>query len=373
MKASKTLLQYTKKIKFIQNRLFVWIVIMPNILFLLYMIFFEAKRYEIYAEIILKSTKNTASVEGALPFLNNNTKNNELEMIKRFIHSYSLIDQLDKNFNLKEYYRQPKGIDPFSFYIGNNIQSFINYFERRIKVEIDKESSIMKINFNDYSAEMAFEILNEILLLSETFINKSSEDLLNKHIEIAEIAAKTAMDRIKILRSNITDKQLKYNSFSPAAELKNLSETITMLEADLLKQQSSLAEMEAYLNPKSIQILTTKQKIININNKMTELKSKLINKDKIDDQFLTVDFGALEVEMELLLQEYKITLGLFEQSKLNILSNTEHIIVITPAFVTDYAKYPQILYNSLLSLFVTFSLFIIIKIARNIIKEHEGF
>ena len=98
--------------KLFKYKFFILCVVVPNVLFFIYMLAVQSKRYEVYAEIVLKDNAKSQTPTNFIPLVGMGGNDvQELEMIKRFIFSYEFLRKMDKEFDVKKYYKKDKSID----------------------------------------------------------------------------------------------------------------------------------------------------------------------------------------------------------------------------------------------------------------------
>lgn len=342
----------------------------PMMLFSVYTIFIRERQYESRADIVLRANVNEMFGFN-VPQIMLYEYRQDLFMLDKYIKSFDILTKLNDKLMLQKQY-QAFRIDLFSRYNGFYQESFLSYYQSKVKTEINIDTGIMTISVIDRDREFSYKLINEIILLSENYINDINNEINQKKITILENLTRSIKDKIVTTRATIDERQLEHKTFDAKKEMEFMSQTIMTLEGELIKQKTQLAELLSYMNKNSVEIKSIKDKINNIERKLNNLKTQIIQADKDNSgNYKSTQFANLDIELELFLKEYASIISVSEQVQANIISQSKNLIVIEKPFLAEYPKYPNILRNLSLCVILLLLFYTSLQTILNFIKEYE--
>lgn len=346
-------------------------VIAPTLLAAIYFIFIASPRYESYAKIIIKGEKTSSVSPFGMMFPEMATDMIDLTLVKEYITSYDLLQRLDDKFSLKDYYNKSDDIDYISSLKGENAQKFHKYYNKRVKISMDDTDSIMTIYYNDFSKEKPYEILNQIIELSQEYVNQVFDQIYQKEISFVEGNLNEIIEKIKEKRTILLNKQNSYSEINPKQNFIALSATLTELEAELLKERAHFSDLTSYLQKDSPQIKFADDKINNLEEQLLLQRRKLISKTSKTNKTIALELENLSMEIELLFSQYKSSLISQEKARTDMAKQLKHVIVVSTPFIPEENKYPKTFYNICLFAIINLMMFLIIRLIMSNIREHK--
>jgi capsular polysaccharide transport system permease protein len=216
--------------------------------------------------------------------------------------------------------------------------------------------------------------LQEIISLSEEFLNTINQEVIKKEIGFYEKELQNIIVEIRKMKSFISSKQIETKQLSPSKTFEAASASIMEIEAQLLQEKAKLAELSSYLSPSSLQIQTVKSKISTLQSQISKFKENLAiqeNAQDGNDNHSSVSFTTAEMELMLLMEKYKMVLQSLEQHKFNAIHNAKHLVEISKPYEPDEPSYPKRLINIIIfALLYAIGLFIV-KVTIEVIHEHK--
>ena len=356
-----------------KRRLFSLCFVTPLIAFSIYTVVFRQGLYESQASIILKSStvELSGGASGMAPQMVVLEYIQDLFLLKEYIESYDMLEALDAKLKLKKRYRGWR-IDMLSRYNGFHKRHFLRYYNGLVHIKIDRDTGIMTIFVSDTNPKFAQALLVEIINVSEQYINNLNVETNNKKSFILNEMSRSIKDKILETRTKMQEYQSAGKTLNAKREIEGLTEILVVVEGDLIKEKTKLAELSSYMDSDSIQIKAAQDKITAIERKLSNIKTKLIRDDKDKDgKYWSMHFASLEVELELFLKEYGSILGLIERVRSNIIAQTKYLIITQQPFLPDFPKYPRFIYNILLCAIILSLFYMILQSTINFIKEYD--
>ncbi len=342
---------------------------------LIYLLFFSQNRYVSESTIIVKQVGeiNTQIDVGVGALLGvNNTNGEDAEILKAYIQSRDMVEQLDRSLNLTAaFYHQGK--DPFfGLEEEPSKERLVRYYQDRIKVKLDDTTKLLTISSEGFTPEFALKLNQTILLESEKFINDISQKIAKDQLVFANKQLIEASDNLSNARENLINYQNKNRMYDPQAQAASVAQIAAQLESTLTRLQTEERTLLSYLNPTAPQVVALRSQIDSVKKQIQDEKSKLTsskNSKKLNRD--TVDFQTLKSNVEFAVDLYQVALASFEKARLEAARKLKNVVVITNPGLPEDAQYPKYTYI-VLSVFILLNLlFGIVMLASSVIREHK--
>jgi capsular polysaccharide transport system permease protein len=196
------------------SKLFVFVCLLPSCLSIAYFGFFASDIYvsnSVYITHSSSSSSSAANTSAALfPKLTAGSQSVDYgSIIETYMNSTDALNELNKKINLRKVFTSSE-IDPFHrfdfFKFNNSNEKLLLYFRNRIEIKIDSLTSISTFSVNAFRAEDAKFINEELLKLSESFVNTLNE-------QFRQDAIKNALYEITVAKSNLEKADIALSEF----------------------------------------------------------------------------------------------------------------------------------------------------------------
>jgi capsular polysaccharide transport system permease protein len=345
----------------------------PILVYGFYTTLIQTSLYESTTSVMVENKAPNADVASPLASLTGATNNlKDLHLLVDYINSQTMLKKLDSSLNIRQKYKDIQGIDVFSALIFGDNRSFLDYYQKRLNLEINEDSATLIVKYQSPDPKETLETIQAIIFYSEEFLNETNREVLAKEIKFYETELQNVMADIRKLKNFLASKQIEASEISPSRSFEAASASIMEIEANLLKQKAELAQLESYLNPEALQIKTAKSQISKLNDQIKELKkSVIVDEQNPDGTFSSLSFTTAEMELLLLTEKYKMVLQSLQQHKFNAIHNAKYLVNVITPYEEDEPQYPNRIINIIIfSLLYLIGLFII-KVTLELIHEHK--
>lgn len=355
--------------KFKTNFLLKLISFLPLLLSLLYLNLLAKEKYESSMTFNIREMKPKASISDSFLIFNNNSNGNEIDtiLLQEYIKSEDLFIKLDKKFNLINYYKSNKTdiIDNFNLYYK---EDFLELYRESVSVD-DLGSGIRKLNFVFYDKLLVKEILAEIVIYSEKFINDLEEKRNN--IYTREIESETIKRRndLTTAKEVLKDFQIKNKILDPNTTVKFDTELVSNLTLKKIEKKSELEVNAKYVSNENIKIKKLENEIIEINELLDEYKRKMYNNEAYLN--LVIKFEEYAQDLRFKFDLYKTSITSYEVNIIENKKNNKYFETITKITEPDKSIYPNSVSIFISTLILSLVLYFIISFIVNLIKEHK--
>jgi len=366
--------EFSALIKKLKHSSFMWLVVLPSLLFSIYQVFIATERFESQAQIIVQQPDSMATMDASMALLSGMgmpTGGSDTELVKAYIYSNDMVKYLNEELDLRGHYSQGF-IDYFSaIHEDDTREELLAYYQDTIKVIINEKSGVISIYSQGFDSEYAQRLTNEIVKRSEWFINSIGHQLANAQLSFVQGEHETIKKQLAQAQSKLLNFQKKYNLLDPTAEGIAMQQITYTLEGQIAVKQTELKTSLAIMSTKAPQVLALQNELNALKAQLKSERNKLAQtgKDEMPVSELLAKFTDYKVKMELAIQAYTSSQISLEKSRIEAYRQIKYLIVVEKATLDQDSKYPDVFYN--ISLFVLlFSLvFGIGKIVLSTIQE----
>ena len=257
---------------------------------------------------------NTGLLEG-LGFDAGGVSSDE-QLLKAYIISPNLLLLLENELGLKKHFSQSRDFI-FGLSSKSSFEDFLKFYRNHITVSSDANTGLILLHVEAYSAEFSKLIADKLLLLSEKFINESSQKIAQLEMQFSLNEITLSQERLKKSKQALIDFQNEYGLVSPESDGESLFTIIFSLEDELAKTEAEIYQAESYLNKASPQVSVLMSKSEALRKEIAVQKMRVTGEANGDDKLneLSAEFQSLILDVELATTLYTSSLSAYEISK----------------------------------------------------------
>ncbi|MFA0473192.1 lipopolysaccharide biosynthesis protein [Vibrio sp. 10N.222.51.E8] len=360
--------------KILSKSLFLFVVL-PFLIFVLYQIFIAPARYESSSRVIVKEPDGISTMDPSMALLSGlgvSTANTDIQVVKLFIESMDMLEYLDSKLNLFEHFSSEEFSVLGKPYQINNKDDLYNIFLRHTKVEIDEPSGAILITFQAYTSEFSQQVNNEIVRHSETFINSIGQQLARSQLDFINEEHALIEKRLNQSKLDLLEFQYKYNLLDPEAEGVAIQSIAYELEANVAKATVELKSLSSIMSENSPVVLSKKNELDALKQQLDIERNRLSKVGENGSNILSSilsEYSDLKIKLEMNLKSYISSQISLEKSRVEAYRQIKHLVVIQSPTLPMNNKYPEVGYNSLLSLIILTMIYSVSRIVMSTIKE----
>jgi capsular polysaccharide transport system permease protein len=348
-------------------------VLLPSVIAATYLWAFATDAYESVALFSIQAAENrpTVAMESLIGMAGVSSAGRDTLATRDFLLSREMMNTLDERLQLLEHYRSPK-IDFFSrLAVDASREDAFEYYQDRVRVSFDSNSSMLTLRVRAYTAEKARAIAAAILEESEAKVNRLSEKARRDQIRIAQDEVKLAETRLVTSRQALVDLQQKHGQFSPEQSAAAAMSIRTELESKLAEARAEYATLSSYMAPTSPQVIAARERVSALATQAKGESARLV--DARDDKGLNkslVEFEAVLVEKEFATQSYQSALTSLELARADATRQHRYLAVVAEPSLPDEAMFPRRVLSLLTTFLSSLVLFGVFSLTWAAIKEH---
>jgi capsular polysaccharide transport system permease protein len=256
------------KYKFLKDKVFISIVVLPTLLSILYYGLYATDVYISESKFIVKSSEQnqTLPLQGVAQVIFGQSPINSFS-VQDYVVSRDAMSLLIKNLDIKEEFSK-KNIDFFSRFPGikfwdASLENFYTYYQTKVTVLVDPATSITTITTKSFNSDLTLKMNDTLLGLSEDLVNQLNNrlraDLIKSataEVDLAKSKYKELTTKINILRNkkNIVDTDKHINELQSlylerGFTDKQIQAAMTSLETARAEAQKKQIYLEKISNP----------------------------------------------------------------------------------------------------------------------------
>lgn len=350
------------------------VVYLLMVFVILYYLLIAADRYVSSISVSVRSINNDiAPVSGLASLVGINTGAREdVLFLKQYIHSLDMLNKLDKEIQIKSLYESQKKDLFFLLPSSASQESFLKFYQNRVKIVFDDTSGLLQINVEGFSPQDAKTIAQAILKESELFVNEISRSAAREQMMFAEQELLKAKTRLQNAKNELLTFQSRYGVFDPLKQAEAKANLTTGIESKIAEKETQLTTMQTYLNENAPQIVMLKSEINALKKQLAKETSKIIssnNSKRLNN--LAAKFQDLTIEAQFAQDAYTVALASVETTRIESSRKIKQLVIIQGASEPQSPEYPKKLYNIITIFAILSMVYGIIKLIVSIIEEHR--
>jgi len=263
-------------------------------------------------------------------------------MLRAHILSMDMLQQLDEKLNLREAYSSPKLDFIFAMDEDASQEEFLEYYRRRVEVTLSSDSGLLTIRTQGFTPEIARAVNQQVVQISERFINESSHRLAREQMSFAESELEKARAQLDHVRARLTSFQRKHGVLDPTAQAVANSGLTAELQAALARQEAELKGLLAYLNDDAPQVQALEAQIAGLRAQLeTERLRSLTSDEGQSLNVLVGDYQELLAELEFVQDAYRGALVALETARIESTRKLKSLVLVESPALPESAEYPR--------------------------------
>jgi len=353
------------------------IVIVPSLLFAIYIWLIAADRYVSEARYVIRTpgsanpTSSEAAVQSVGQSMGLSRTSDDAYAVREFMMSRDAVAILSRNSGLKEAVGDPKGDFLWrfpNFFTPDNAEGLFTYYKRIVSAVYDPTSNVGTLRVEAFTPDATERLANGLLNAAEGLVNRLNERSHRDAIAFAQAEVDRAEQRVSKAQARLTAFRIHESMIDPThATLAGL-EAIGKLSADSAQLNMQLTELNR-ISPQSPQIATLKTRRAAIDEQIAIERRKLAgDRDSIATKI--AEFERLSLEREFSDRVLGTTLTALEVARMDAQRQQIYLERVAQPSRPDYPTYPYRLIWTLVVLVGSYMLFRIVDVLVTDIRKH---
>lgn len=358
------------------SKLFLWVVMVPTGLSILYFGFIASPVYISESRFVIYTPNEQVSssgLAGLLSSLGGSNSTSAAQMVQSYVNSWDAMMALNKRFNLRKVYANDR-IDIFDRFGGifhpyHSDVKLLNYYRSMVSDNLDSANGISALRVSAYSPKNAQKINTFLLNKSQAIVNQLNARARAKSVEYAHKDVARAEDKLRQATLALARYRNQHAVFSPPAQSSLKLGLIAKLEAQVISQKAQLqALQEQAPNNPQIPVIESgiaglKKEIGNEKGKVTGNSASLATKD--------IRFEHLTINQQLAQKLLEAAFTSLQQARVTAQKQALYLETISRPNLPDAAQEPKRLEGIAATLIIALMIWGVLFIVIGGIKEHH--
>lgn len=339
-----------------------------------YWLIFASNRYVSEANVIIRKTDSVGAPSFDLGMLVSGVatvdRANQL-LLRDYLLSVDMLKKLDESLDLRTHYSSSDhDVVSRMWFQDASLEWFHRHYLRRVEVEFDDFSGVLRIKVQAYNPEMAQAITQQLVQEGERYMNVLGHEMAQVQVNFLVTQVDQAQDRFQKASQDLLNYQNKAGLLSPQATAESINAIVAALEGQRAQLQTQLASLPKTLDKDHPNILMLKQSLRAVDAQIKEEKLKLATPSGGTLNAYVEEFYRLEMNVKFTQELYKSSLTALEKGRIDATRMLEKVSVLQSATLPEYPMEPRRLYNTLVTLLLGLIFAAILKLLKSIVLDH---
>lgn len=255
------------------------------------------------------------------------------------------------------------------------IDEISSFWQSVTKVNVNQDSNVITFEVRAYSPEMARDINEQILSISENLVNSMNERAKEDMLKLADIEVAEARDRLTAAQEALRDFRNQNQDLDLKATAEGMQSLVIELESQAALLRTQIAEQSRYTDPGAPSLKALRDRLAGVEQQVERERSRLtqVASDGASLNTLASQYENLVTESEFARQQLVFAMTSLESAKADILAKNLYIVTVAKPSLPDESLYPR-------PFIFTFYIFVALSMAYAVvsligaaIKEHMGY
>lgn len=358
------------------NKLFIWIVLVPTGLSILYFGLISSPIYISEARFVVYSPNQRVSTSGLASLLSNlggSNSTSAAQTISSYISSWDGMMAVNKLYPLKQIFGN-SNIDIFNrfggiFYPYTSYVRLWRYYQNMVADTLDSSNGISKLKVRAFTAHDAQKINDYLLAKSQDIVNQLNDTARHRAVYYAKQDVEQAKRTLRDATLALADYRNSHAVFSPTTQSSLQLGMVSHLQDQLIALQTELHTIEIHA-PDNPQIPVLKSDIHALKGQIAKEKAtvtgdreSLASKDK--------EYERLTVNQVLAQKLLEAAVTSLEQARATAQKQELYLETISRPNLPDAPQEPKRFEDILAVLIVSLMIWGVASILAAGVKEHH--
>ncbi|WP_336973488.1 chain-length determining protein [Alcaligenes sp. PF14] len=339
-----------------------------------YWLIFASNRYVSEANVIIRKTDSVGAPSFDLGMLVSGVatvdRANQL-LLRDYLLSVDMLKKLDESLDLRTHYSSSDhDVVSRMWFQDASLEWFHRHYLRRVEVEFDDFSGVLRIKVQAYNPEMAQAITQQLVQEGERYMNVLGHEMAQVQVDFLVTQVDQAQERFQKASQDLLNYQNEAGLLSPQATAESINAIVAALEGQRAQLQTQLASLPKSLDRDHPNILMLKQSLRAVDQQIKQEKLKLATPSGGTLNAYVEEFYRLDMNVKFTQELYKSSLTALEKGRIDATRMLEKVSVLQSATLPEYPMEPRRLYNTLVTLLLALILAGILKLLKSIVLDH---
>ncbi|SAK56502.1 lipopolysaccharide biosynthesis protein [Caballeronia hypogeia] len=364
------------------NRLFWGIVIVPMLLAIVYFGVVAKDRYVSTSEVVVQkvSSDGAASSASQIPGLAvlmgggglaDGTAAETL-YVREFITSQDMLDVLEEKLHWSRHYANHVADPWYHLSPGASKEELLKYFQKMVSAQFNETTGLLTVQVEAFDSDFAKKTLATVISESDRFVNDISHRLASEQVNFAEGELDRARRNYEERQDALLHFQGEHNVLDARQSAMAKNDVITGLQAELIKQNTSLRAMHAMLSDDSPQVRQQKIQIAALQQQIDAEEKKLVATNANNRMNVVASrYETLQLNAGIAQETYKASVASLQSARIDATRKLRSLVVVINPNMPDEALFPRRVYSLFTTLVILLLIFGVVHFVIATINDHK--
>ena len=345
-------------------------VLLPTFIAGWYYYLVATPMYSSRTEFVIQQATSSAAVSSLFSGTSFATSADSVA-VQGYLQSQDVMQLLDKDEGFRAHFSDPT-IDPVQRLApdANNSAAYA-LFKKIAKISYDPTEGIIKMEVSATDPEKAVQFSTALLKYAETRVDQLTSRLRgDQERSAAESFAKAQTDLSNAQR-HLVDLQSRFKTFNSEVEVGLVTGQIGTLDAQLMQEKLSLAQMEANANPNQARMAPVKSRISALEGQITDLRLKLTESGVDGPSIAAVQSELVMAQADVATRQMILAqaTSAMETSRIEASRQTRYLEVSVRPVAADDPSYPRAFENTIVVMLIFGGIYLMVTMTIAILRE----
>ena len=356
------------------NRLFVCLVVVPTALAVLYFGLLAHDVYVSESQFVVRTVQRQlpTGIGSLLQGTGLTQGSSDVYSVQSFLASRDALQVLEQRYHLKRSFGSPR-IDAVARFnpLGwdDSFENLLRYYQKFIiNTDLDSTSSILTLTVRAFSAEEAHAINEDLLKMSEDFVNQLNERARRDLVRFATADVDTAQKQERTAVAALSRYRNDHSLYDPGKQSDLQIQEVGALQAELVATRKQLADVRAMAKDNLlIPVLENRARVLSraIASEMAKVAG-----DRSSLSSKTPQYEGITLDRDFAAKYLAVALDSLEQARANAMSQQLYIERIAQPNQPDIAIEPRALRDVAATLLLSLIVWALASLLVTAVREH---
>ncbi|MGY0565446.1 MAG: hypothetical protein ACW7DQ_18410 [Paraglaciecola chathamensis] len=338
----------------------------------IYFTFVASDRYVSSANVVLESPQIAAPELSFSSLISGGASSGDMLLLRDYLLSVDMLKELMSKADFIAHYSDEK-IDFFSRLNRKDlyIENVYEYYKKRISVELDEYSQVLRISVQAFDAEKAHQIANILISQGEKHMNAMGQRLAEEQVKFLEKQVASLASELDNSRRDLIEYQNEKGLISPTGTVESLSLVVADLESQLSGLRARKSVLLTFQSKQSPEIIRIENEIRALVEQIKEERGRMAAQGGHALNQLSSEYQSLELKAQFAQDSYSSALIALESTRIEAARKLKQVSILQSPTMPEYPKQPERLHNTIVVAILSCLIAFILNMLVLIVRDHR--
>lgn len=303
-------------------------------------------------------------------------------IVMDYVQSRDVVDKLEEQIHLRRLYSRSEADFWARLNASVPVEDLVKYWRSMVRVSFDTLSQIISIEVRAFTAADAKLVAETVLNLSEALVNDISARARADAVRSSIVEVKRAEDRVKGIRTTITDFRTKQKELDPMARAQAQFVVQSKLDEDLTKARAELSGLRRYMSDSAPTVDVLRNKIKSLEAQIAEERGRMSltgqrdgQRDAVGQEALTTmiaTYEELQLERDFADKNLQSAQASLERARIEADRQQRYMATFVRPQLAQLAVYPKRYLNIIIVFAMTLSMWALCLLMYYAVSDHTN-